>query len=80
MDELFNYRMDALSYKDWFVRFMADNGVLKFGEFQLQSGRISPYCINTANYNSASQITKLGRFYAECMIENNIHSLFCTEM
>jgi len=72
MDELFNYRLDALNYKERFVRFMADNGVLKFGEYQLQSGRISPYYINTRNYKTASQIAKLGEFYAECLRENNI--------
>lgn len=74
MDELFNYRLDALNYKERFIRFMADNGVLQFGEFQLQSGRISPYYINTGNYKSASQIAKLGEFYAECMRENNVDS------
>lgn len=74
MDELFNYRLDALNYKDRFIRFMADNGVLQLGEFQLQSGRISPYYINTGNYKSASQIAKLGEFYAECMRENNVDS------
>ena len=51
---------------------MADNGVLQFGEFKLRSGRISPYYINTSNYKSASQIYKLGQFYAECMREHNI--------
>lgn len=40
MDELFNYRLDALNYRERFIRFMADNGVLQFGEFKLQSGRI----------------------------------------
>lgn len=74
MDELFNYRLDALNYKERFIRFMADNGVLHFGEFKLQSGRISPYFINTGNYKSASQISKLGEFYAECMRENNVDS------
>ena len=44
MDELFNYRLDALNYKERFIRFMVDNGVLKFGEFKLKSGRISPGC------------------------------------
>ncbi len=74
MDELFNYRLDALNYKERFIRFMVDNGILEFGEFQLQSGRLSPYFINTRKYKSASQITKLGEFYAECMREHNIDS------
>lgn len=72
MDELFNYRLDALNYRERFIRFIADNGVLQFGEFKLRSGRISPYFIQTGNYKSASQIAKLGEFYAECMRENNV--------
>ncbi|MBE5795458.1 MAG: helix-turn-helix domain-containing protein [Clostridiales bacterium] len=72
MDELFGYRLDALNYKERFIRFMADNGVLQFGAYPLQSGRVSPYYINTGNYQSASQITKLGEFYAECIREHNV--------
>lgn len=74
MDELFNYRLDALNYKERFIRFMVDNGVLKFGEFKLRSGRISPYFINTGNYKSGSQISKLGEFYAECIREHNVRA------
>lgn len=74
MDELFNYRLDALNYKERFIRFMADNNVLRFGKFKLQSGRISPYFIDTGNYKSGSQISKLGEFYAECMRENNVET------
>ena len=69
MDELFNYRLDALSYKERFIRFMADNGVLRFGEFRLQSGRVTPYFLNTGEYRSGSQITKLGEFYAKAYFD-----------
>jgi len=74
MDELFSYKLDALNEKERFLRFMVDNGVLHFGEFELQSGRISPYYMNTKRYTSASQITKLGQFYAKCINENNIYT------
>lgn len=74
MDEFFNYRLDALNYKERFIRFMVDNGVLKFGEYELNSGRISPYYIDTNCYKSAAQIMKLGEFYAECIRENNVQA------
>lgn len=74
MDELFNYRLDALNYKERFIRFMMDNGVLKFGEFKLRSGRVSPYFVNTGNYKSGAQISKLGEFYAECIHEHGIEA------
>jgi len=72
IDELFNYRLDSLTYKERFIRFMADNGVLKFGEFKLKSGRVSPYFITTERYSSGSQLSKIGEFYAECIRDNNI--------
>ncbi len=74
MDEFFNYRLDALSYKERFIRFMTDNGVLKFGQFELNSGRLSPYYIDTGCYKSAAQIAKLGEFYADCIRENNLRT------
>ena len=74
MDELFSYRLDALSYKDRFIRFMVNNGMLQFGEFTLKSGRKSPYLIHSGYTRTGSQISKLGEFYAECIREQGIES------
>ena len=63
-----------MSYKNEFIKFMCDAGVLTFGDFVTKSGRNTPYFINTGNYNTGEQINKLGYFYAKCMEENNIKS------
>ena len=62
------------TYKEQFIRFMVSNGVLKFGEFTLKSGRIAPYFINTGNYKTGKQLAKLGEYYAACIRENNLEA------
>lgn len=47
-----------------FIDFAIEKGVLKFGEFHLKSGRISPYFFNAGLFNSGASLAKLGRFYA----------------
>lgn len=61
-----------MTYKQQFIKFMVENGVLKFGEFTLKSGRKAPYFINTGNYKSGAQLAKLGEYYAQCIVDNNI--------
>ena len=62
------------TYKQEFIRFMVQNGVLKFGEFTLKSGRIAPYFINTGNYKTGKQLAKLGEYYAACIEENGLQA------
>lgn len=61
-----------MGYKQDFIKFMVDSGVLTFGDFTLKSGRKAPYFINCGNYKTGAQLNKLGEFYAECIIDNNI--------
>ncbi len=61
-----------MTYKENFIKFMVDCGVLTFGDFTLKSGRKAPYFVNTGNYKTGAQLAKLGEFYAECINENNI--------
>ena len=56
-----------MNYKESFIKFMADSGVLTFGDFTLKSGRKAPYFINTGNYKTGAQLSMLGKYYAECI-------------
>ena len=56
-----------IQFKEQFIRFMVECGVLTFGEFTLKSGRISPYFMNAGNYNTGYTLAKLGEFYADCI-------------
>ena len=61
-----------MTYKESFIKFMVDCGVLTFGDFTLKSGRKAPYFINCGNYKTGAQLAKLGEYYAECIKDNNI--------
>jgi len=60
-----------LDYQQQFIQYALDCEVLKFGEFQLKSGRISPYFFNTGLFNSGARLDKLGQFYAQALISSN---------
>jgi orotate phosphoribosyltransferase len=55
------------AYKNEFIEFMLGAGALRFGDFTTKSGRKTPYFINTGAYVRASQIEKLGEFYARAI-------------
>ncbi len=60
-----------LDYQKEFIAYALECGVLKFGEFQLKSGRTSPYFFNTGLFNTGAQLGKLGQFYAQALIQSN---------
>jgi len=54
-------------YQNDFVDFMLKIGALKFGEFTLKSGRVSPYFFNVGQFNQGNHLSQLGQFYAQAI-------------
>jgi orotate phosphoribosyltransferase len=55
-----------------FIQLCHDLGVLRFGEFKLKSGRMSPYFFNAGLFNTGKAIAELGRHYAQTVMQSNI--------
>ncbi|MBO4214151.1 MAG: orotate phosphoribosyltransferase [Lachnospiraceae bacterium] len=55
------------NYKQEFIEFMIDCGVLKFGDFVTKSGRKTPFFVNTGFYRTGAQMKKLGEYYAKAI-------------
>ncbi len=58
------------TYKENFIAFMVECGVLTFGDFTTKSGRRTPFFINTGNYKTGAQMSRLGGFYAAAIKDN----------
>ncbi|QBH95048.1 orotate phosphoribosyltransferase [Limnobaculum zhutongyuii] len=59
-------------YQRQFIEFALNKQVLKFGEFHLKSGRISPYFFNAGLFNTGRDLALLGRFYAAALVDSGI--------
>ncbi|ADJ29775.1 orotate phosphoribosyltransferase [Nitrosococcus watsonii] len=60
------------SYQNEFIKFAIEKGVLRFGEFTLKSGRMSPYFFNSGLFNSGASLARLGRFYAQAIADSGL--------
>jgi len=60
------------TYQQEFLNFAIENDVLKFGEFTLKSGRISPYFFNFGLFQTGSSLAKLGDYYAQAIIDSGV--------
>jgi len=60
------------NYKQQFIDFMMEVGVLTFGDFTTKSGRKTPYFVNTGLYRTGSQLSRLGNFYADAVEASGI--------
>lgn len=60
------------AYQREFIDFALELGVLRFGEFELKSGRISPYFFNAGLFNTGKALAKLGQFYAAAIEQSGL--------
>ena len=58
--------------KSAFIKLALECQVLKFGEFTLKSGRISPYFFNAGLFYTGTALPQLGQFYAHTLLENKV--------
>ncbi|MFZ2237293.1 MAG: orotate phosphoribosyltransferase [Dokdonella sp.] len=56
-----------------FLDLALEREVLRFGEFTLKSGRVSPYFFNAGLFNSGAALATLGRAYAQTLVDSGLH-------
>ena len=60
------------AFQQQFLQYCIERGVLKFGEFTLKSGRVSPYFFNAGLFNRGADLAALGDFYAQAIQHSEV--------
>ena len=59
-----------MSASSSFIELCLRLGVLRFGEFKLKSGRLSPYFFNAGLFSTGRALAELGRHYADAIVHS----------
>ena len=63
----------AQRFQQDFIELALECEVLQFGEFELKSGRISPYFFNAGKFSTGGALARLGRCYAAALHASGVH-------
>lgn len=62
-----------MTHQETLIKLALEVHALKFGEFTLKSGRISPYFFNTGLFNTGHALKVLGECYAQTLQASGLH-------
>ena len=64
--------MTMKDFQREFIQLALECQALKFGDFTLKSGRVSPYFFNAGMFRTGAAVAKLGRYYAQAIVDTDI--------
>ena len=71
-DELFGYKLNALTNKERLIQFMKNNRILSVRPVELKHGGSAEFFVDTGNFSTNAQIAKIGEYFADCVKEHHL--------
>jgi len=72
IDDLFQYKWNALTSKERLVSFMLKNGILRLRDGLTRDGKPLHYELNTERFTTNMQLNAIGDAFAECLLDQHV--------